>query len=149
MNKIKCEIEFLVFLMFVFQFIGCKKSDNKNTDSIPLQNEWILSAVQSTLTHKMIQYPASFDRQESVKFTDTLVILSGLCNGGQGKYLVKDKNLTITTLITTQRACADNEYNNWEDFMANNLTDSYSFEISDKTLLIYSKGDYNLVFTLK
>jgi heat shock protein HslJ len=49
----------------------------------------------------------------------------------------------------TQMACFNNDNNNWEDYIATNIQNSYAFKISNETLEIYSKGFYNLIFTLK
>jgi len=137
----KIPIITLVFLLLAF---ACKKENPQDT---LVKTKWILSYIQDTRTNDTIHYPTDAGRKMSITFTDSLSIMyfTGVCNGGQGRYSYSSisKSISISDLATTQIGC---KYQEWEGYVGGNLMDAYRYEVSGNTLVIYSRGKYELYF---
>lgn len=125
---------------------ACKKDNSTEHD---LMNKlWVLGYIQNTQIDETINYPGSIEKITLV-FTDSLNVIEfrGICNDGTGTYSYSSdsEELSVHGLKTTLIACTDFE---WEGYTIRNLNDAYRFKINGNSLAIFSKGDYNLYFSL-
>jgi hypothetical protein len=129
---------------------GCKKESSQIEQvrqTSLLKTKWILSYIQDTKTNERINYPNDDTKKIFIIFTDSLntLLFSGVCNSGQGLYSFSSSNdsLNVNGVGTTKIACINVV---WEEYVVTNLTDAYHYKIIDNTLVIYSRGAYNLYF---
>ena len=135
---------YLIVTIIIF-LCSCRKSDITTNQTAILNHTWILSSIQNTRTNETIKYPDNILHKESITFADNLSTLSfgGVCNGGQGNFMLYNDKIVITDLITTQIYC---QYYEWEKYLINNLDSISKFTVSNNQLTIYSKGSFNLIF---
>lgn len=134
--------------MFAITTFGCNKSENLSTasmkDSTLMKSKWVLTAFQDTKTNQITNYPENVP-QESISINDSLVMVSGTCNGGRSNYIIKDNDISIYNLEMTRQYCLS--YQQWEDYLVNNLNSAFQYKITNSTNLeIYSHGSYHLLF---
>lgn len=136
---------FLVILAVLISS-GCKKDKGQTGDL--LKKTWTLSQIQSTGSGAIIDYPTAAGKDISIVFTDSsnVISFSGICNNGTGTYSYSSKTgaIHVVDLRTTLIACS---YVAWENYTVQNLLKSFSYKIEGNSLIIFSKGDYNLYFT--
>ena len=139
----------IVVIAFVLLIIGlgCKKDSSQVEQGSLSKTKWTLSYIQDTKTNETINYPNDATRKISITFSDSLNILSfsGVCNHGQGTYSFSSNtgSISVTDIFTTQIAC---KYYEWEIYTSNNLIASDRYKLDGTTLIIFSKGSYNLYF---
>jgi len=140
------KIMVITFGLFVLGF-GCKKENSQTGQASLIKTQWILSYIQDSKTNAIINYPNDASRRISITFTDSLNFLSfsGICNGGLGTYSYSSvtDSIKIINLGLTKIAC---KYAEWESYTGDNLIDAYKYKINGNSLIIYSKGTYNLHF---
>jgi len=114
--------------------------------------KWNLMSIANTKSNIIINYPADVKQEwgyEYIIFSDTSIAVKGLCNGGWGYYSYSGPNDSIKVLYgigTTLELC---KYEEWELYLWNNLDSCYQYKIKGDSLVIYSKGSYNLNFVAK
>jgi META domain. len=138
----------IICLSLLLTGIGCK-DENPTIGQAPLlKTKWTLSYIRDIKTNARITYPNDAARKISIIFTDSLntLFFTGVCNGGRAKYSFSyiTSSITISDLFTTQIGCY---YDQWEIYTDDNLMDAYRYKIIGDTLIIYSKGSYNLFFS--
>ena len=139
----------IVVIAFVLLIIGlgCKKDSSQTGQASLSKTKWTLSYIQDTKTNETINYPNDVSRKISITFSDSSNILSfnGVCNNGQGTYSLSSNtgSISVTDIFTTQIAC---KYDEWEIYTSNNLIASDRYKLDGTTLIIFSKGSYNLYF---
>ena len=108
--------------------------------------KWTLTAIQNTSTNSIIYYPETLTK-ESIVFVDSINTLqgTGVCNGCGGTYTVDSETVKIKILGCTQIFCKGYE---WEDYLFGNLDSIYKYKMDFNQLTLYSKGTYNLIFSV-
>ena len=138
-------INYIIILIF-FTIFSC--NENKE-DSNSMIGEWILTSIQEKSSNQLIFYPDSIPRYESITFVDSTSILlfNGICNQGQGKYIISDNSLIFPEGIgITKILC---KYVIWEEYLYSNLIESSNYYFKNNQLIIQTTGSYNLIFKKK
>ncbi len=141
---------FILNCIIILFGYGCKKDSSVNNQTTLLANKWLLSSIQDTKTNVMTDYPAEVQQTwgfENIVFNDSLktVDLKGLCNGGSGPFptFSGTDSIKFHGLSMTLKYC---KYEEWETYLWDNLDSAYKYKINANSLIIYSKGSYNLYF---
>jgi heat shock protein HslJ len=138
----------LYLYIFFLLFIGCQKKEN-NSDPPLLNTQWNLVSIQNTKTNAITNYPADVKQvwgYEYISFTKDSITIKGLCNGGGGKYSISTKTDSISFYKSLGMTLALCKYEEWENYLWQNLDSAYFYNINGNNLIIYSKGTYNLNF---
>jgi heat shock protein HslJ len=141
-----------VLILFIF---SCKKENHAIENKQILNITWYLTTIQNNRSSESIHYPDTL-KYESITFTDSLntLAISGICNGGSGKYSFSGNKIDINSISTTEIYC---KYYQWEEILIHNLDSAYEYKIEYTKVLnsakkaqltIFSKGNYNLTFEI-
>jgi heat shock protein HslJ len=139
----------------ILVIFSCKKENTAIENNKILNVTWYLISIQNTTSLEVINYPDTL-QYENITFTDSLntLAISGICNGGSGKYSISGNKIAVNSIATTERYC---EYYHWEEILIHNLDSAYEYNIEyikvinngKKTYLtIFSKGNFNLTFEI-
>ncbi len=127
---------------FVLKFSAAAKtvSDGENSNTVKLEDKkWILTSIAGKPVPKTETVPfLVFDKQKSSAGGD-----SG-CNVFGGSYKAGDDKISITEIISTQRACIEDERMNIEREFLGGLQKATRFEIKAGKLNLY-EGDVPLL----
>jgi heat shock protein HslJ len=117
----------------VLKFKGAAKSNDEDNSTARLENrKWVLETIKNRRLPKVEVQPfISFDKSKMSAGGNTG------CNVFGGKYSVTRETIAITDLISTMRACIENEGMNVEREFTGALRDANRFEISGSRLNLY------------
>jgi len=126
----------------VLRFKGAEKSNPDNNSSLRLEDKkWVLESIKDRRLPKIETVPfINFDRQKGSAGGNTG------CNVFGGNYSVTRDTIAITNLVSTMRACIEDERNNVERQFKNGLENANRFEIKGGKLYLYQNRILLLTF---
>ncbi len=128
----------------ILKFSGAAKtaSDGENSNTVKLEDKkWILTMIAGKLLPKIETVPfLIFDKQKQSAGGD-----SG-CNVFGGSYKTEGDKISIIEIISTQRACIEDERMNIEREFFDNLQKAKRFEIKAGKLNLYESDLLLLTF---
>jgi len=126
----------------VLRFKGTEKSNPDNNASLKLEDKkWVLESIKSRPLPKIETLPfINFDKSKGSAGGNTG------CNVFGGNYSVTRDTIAITNLISTMRACIEDERMNVERQFKNGLENANRFEIKDGQLNLYQNRILLLTF---
>jgi heat shock protein HslJ len=126
----------------VLRFKGTVKSDPDDNAAIKLENrKWVLESIKNRNLPKLETLPfINFDKAKSSAGGNTG------CNVFGGNYSVTRETIAITNIISTMRACIEDERMNVEREFKNGLQNADRFEIAGRKLNLYRGRTLLLTF---
>jgi len=138
---------FLLLLVVFMAATSCKKDSHTTRQETLTGTTWALAYIEERATNDVTFYPESEPRKISITFHSysNIISFTGICNTGEGTYLFSSQSgeLSVANFGSTKIAC-----NNvvWESYTIQGLNTAYRYMIDDDALLIYSNGNYDLMF---
>ncbi len=137
-------IHYITMLVFI-TIMDCNENKDKLVSN-SIIGEWIFTSILEKSSNQLINYPDSIPDYESIIFVDSTSVLlfNGICNSGQGKYIISDNSLIFPeSIFTTKMLC---RYVIWEDYLYSNLIHASDYYFENNQLIIQTTGSYNLIF---
>lgn len=130
-------------LVLKFTSTHAKVSDDANSVNTKLEDKkWILVEIAGKLVPKVEETPfIVFDKTKSSAGGNTG------CNSFGGTYKTDGNNISITEIISTQRACVEDERMNIERALLDGLQKANRFEIKAGKLHLYRGDSLLLTFS--
>jgi heat shock protein HslJ len=124
------------------KFKGTEKTNPEDNTSLRLENrKWVLESIKSRRLPKIETQPfINFDKSKSSAGGNTG------CNVFGGNYSVTRDTIAITNIVSTMRACIEDERMNVERQFKNGLENANRFEIKDGKLNLYQNRILLLTF---
>jgi len=126
----------------ILKFKGTNKPNSDDNSSLKLEDKkWVLESVKGRNLPKMEIIPfINFDKSKRSAGGNTG------CNVFGGNYSVTRDTIAVTNIISTMRACIENERMNVEKEFKNGLENANRFEIVGKKLNLYRNKTLLLTF---
>jgi heat shock protein HslJ len=126
----------------VLRFKGSKKSDSDNNSAVKLEDKkWVLESIKNRNLPKIEINPfINFDKAKSSAGGNTG------CNVFGGSYTATGEKIRIFNIISTMRACIEDERMNVEREFKNGLQNANRFEIKGGKLNLYQDKTLLLTF---
>ena len=126
----------------VLKFKGTEKPDNDDNAKIRLEDrKWVLESIKNrNLPEAEIAPFINFDKAKGSAGGNTS------CNVFGGNYTVNGETIRIFDLVSTMRACIEDERMNVEREFKNGLQDANRFEIAGRKLQLYRNKVLLLTF---
>ncbi len=126
----------------VLKFKGTAKSDPDDNANINLENrKWVLESIKNRNLPKIETVPfINFDKAKNSAGGNTG------CNVFGGNYSVTRDTIAITNIVSTMRACIEDERMNVEREFKNGLQNADRFEIVGRKLNLYRGRTLLLTF---
>ena len=126
----------------VLKFKGTRKADNDDDSSLKLEDKkWVLESIKNRSLPRIETVPfISFDKVKGSAGGNTG------CNVFGGNYSVTRDAIQISNLISTMRACIEDERMNVEREFKNALETATRFEITGRKLNLYRNRTLLLTF---
>jgi heat shock protein HslJ len=126
----------------ILKFKGTEKTNPEDNTSLRLENrKWVLESIKSRRLPKIETQPfINFDKSKSSAGGNTG------CNVFGGNYSVTRDTIAITNIVSTMRACIEDERMNVERQFKNGLENANRFEIKDGKLNLYQNRILLLTF---
>jgi hypothetical protein len=144
----------LLNLFILLLELACTKdgSNSKISRLYLPTSKWKLTYIQDIVSKDTFNFPVEARQlygSETISFkeeSDTIMIKYLCNNDGYAIYKIFSGNDSIhfSQVFRTQIICED--YFDWEDYLFQNIRDAYKYKMTDSTLSIYSKFNYNLYF---
>jgi heat shock protein HslJ len=142
MNSLSSNILFLLLAFMILSLSSCKEEEETK-----LVNFWQLKQIEKRDVQPPIFIDAPEDLPIKVLFGPVGKLnIDSYCNTGTANYIERSATLEINQLSMTEMNCTTNEPIDWEAVFVYNFGLSEYFLIEDNTLIILTRGDYNLHF---
>jgi heat shock protein HslJ len=126
----------------ILKFKGTDKSNSDDNSSLKLEDKtWVLESIKGRNLPKVETLPfINFDKSKKSAGGNTG------CNVFGGNYSVTRDTIAITNIISTMRACIEDERMNLEREFKNGLENADRFEITGRKLNLYRNKTLLLTF---
>jgi heat shock protein HslJ len=126
----------------ILRFKGSKKADSDDNSSLKLEDKkWVLESIKNRNLPKIEINPfINFDKTKRSAGGNTG------CNVFGGSYTASGETIRIYDVISTMRACIEDERMNVEREFKNGLQDANRYEISGRKLYLYRNKTLLLTF---
>lgn len=120
--------------------------DTNGNNEVSLINSWELIGIKNNSNETFDTTPIQI--KIYLNFFDSLnVECNGGCNTGKGIYFISADTINIECGMT-KMACRDSVINHWENIFRSNLFLSKEYKFLNDTLILISKGEFNLYFKI-
>lgn len=126
----------------ILKFKGTEKSGAGDDSALKLEDrKWVLESIKGRNLPKVETLPfINFDKSKKSAGGNTG------CNAFGGNYSVTRDTIAVTNIISTMRACIEDERMNVEREFKNNLQNADRFEIAGRKLNLYRNKTLLLTF---